>query len=87
MPGCGARYSLKVRTAAGAVRLVSVQYNEIRDPDAQGRPGRIRSRRIVRCIVDGHPVLKSYDNLEEALGGPFVVLHHEREGEIRWFER
>lgn len=87
MPECGARYSLRIRTAAGAVRLVSVQYNEIRDPAPDGRPGRVRSREIVRCIVDGFPVLKSYDSLEEALGGPFKVLHYQREMEIRWFER
>ena len=86
MPGCGARYILKVRTSAGALRTVSVQYNEIRDPDAFGNPGRIRSRKIVRCIVDGYPVLRPYDSLEEALGGPFVVVHHERSGVIRWFE-
>lgn len=86
MPGCGARYTLKVRTASGAVRIVSVQYNEVRDPDSEGNPGRIRSRKIVRCNVDGYPVLRSYNSLEEALGGPFVLIHHEREMPIRWFE-
>ena len=86
MPGCGARYSLTVRTAAGVVRRVSAQYVEVRDPGPDGRPGRIRSRKIVRCIVDGYPVLKSFDSLEEALGGPFTVLAHERAVELRWFE-
>ena len=86
MPRCGARYFLKVRTATGAVRTVSAQYNEVRDRGPDGQPGRIRSREIVRCIVDGYPVLKSFSTLEEALGGPYVLIHHEREMEIRWFE-
>lgn len=85
MPGCGASYTLKVRTAAGVVRQVHAQYNEDRDPGPDGQPGRIRSRKIVRCIVDGYPVLKSYDSLEEALGGPFTVLAHHRDSVLRWF--
>lgn len=85
MPGCGARYLLVVRTASGVVCRVSAQYNEVRDPDAFGRPGRIRSREIVRCIVDGRPVLRPFATLEEALGGPFDVLSHGREEVIRWF--
>ena len=86
MPGCGARYSLTVQTSAGLVRRVSAQYVEDRDPAPDGRPGRVRSRKIVRCLVDGYPVLKSFSTLEEALGGPFVVLAHERDMEIQWFE-
>lgn len=85
MPACGARYVLIVRTETGQVRQVSAQYNEVRDPGPEGRPGRIRSRAMVRCIVDGHPVLHLHRTLEEALGGPFKVLSHQRDIEPQWY--
>lgn len=86
MPECGTRYRLEVTTAAqpDARRVVVALYSEDRERGQGGMPGRILGRRLLHVLVDGCPVWHLHRTLGEALGGPFLVVRHERVDGPRW---
>jgi len=88
MHNCGTRYSLAIALAGDpeVTRHVVATYNETREPDAQGRPGRPLARELASVFLDGFPVLGAYSSLEEALGGAFRVLAYERLDGPTWFK-
>ena len=89
MPVCGTRYRLKLRVIGQPERVLVAHalYREVRDPDKDGQPGRLVSRRLVHALLNGAPVWVLHDSLEEAVGSPFVVLEHERVDGPRWSDR
>lgn len=88
MHNCGTRYCLAVTLSADpeAVRRVVATYNETREPDAQGRPGRVIARQLVSVFVDGYPVLRPYTDLREALGGAYTVVSFSRAAGPTWHQ-
>ena len=66
------------------VLIARALYREVRDPDHEGKPGRLVSRRLVHALLDGALVWVLHDSLEEAVGAPFIVLQHERVDGPRW---
>ncbi|GAB2668318.1 hypothetical protein GCM10027193_22950 [Arenimonas aestuarii] len=86
MHNCGTRYCLAVTlsTDPQAVRRVVATYNESREPDAQGQPGRVTARQLVSVFVDGYPVLRPYKDLREALGGAYTVVSFSRAAGPAW---
>lgn len=87
MHNCGTRYCLAVTFSADpqAVRQVVATYNETREPDGQGRPGRVTARQLVSVFVDGYPVLSPYADLREALGGDYSVVSFSRASGPTWW--
>ena len=74
------------RLTPQAVRTVVATYNETREPDAQGRPGRVTARQLVSVFVDGYPVLRPYTDLREALGDAYRVVSFSRAAGPTWHQ-
>ena len=89
MHNCGTRYCLAVTLSAypHAVRMVVATYNETRQPDSQGRPGRVTARQLVGVFVDGYPLLCPCTDLREALGDAYTVLSFSRASGPTWWAR
>lgn len=88
MHNCGTRYCLAVTLAADpqVVRRVLATYNETREPDAKGQPGRVTARQLVSVFVDGYPVLRPYTDLREALGDAYTVVSFSRASGPSWHQ-
>lgn len=86
MHNCGTRYSLIIALTSEPefARHVVATYNETREPDPQGRPGRLLARELVSVFLDGFPVLHAYQSLREAVGDHFTVTSFVRVSGPTW---